>query len=248
MKKFLKVIAWMCSILIIICGLAYMSQSIIAGVMSIFGGVLILPPVYKLIKKKEAKYNKKIAVIMCAGFCFVSFCIFGVRANEKNKVVSTLSNDVATINVSNESNIENNIVNNEVEITKANNSINNIVNDNNTETSNIATASNNVLNKSEEHTSIENVKAAKTTENDSKIDSMTAKDKSKSSSSSSLENAEKTTTGTHDSTENSETVYITSKGKKFHRAGCRYLKNSSEAISRSSAISSGYSPCSVCNP
>lgn len=46
----------------------------------------------------------------------------------------------------------------------------------------------------------------------------------------------------------SDTVYITQSGSKYHCAGCRYLKKSSIAISKSKAINQGYSPCSVCNP
>lgn len=47
---------------------------------------------------------------------------------------------------------------------------------------------------------------------------------------------------------NSQTVYITETGKKYHRAGCRYLSRSEIAIKESSAISEGYTACSVCNP
>ena len=46
----------------------------------------------------------------------------------------------------------------------------------------------------------------------------------------------------------SQTVYITNTGKKYHAAGCRYLRSSSNAIDLSKAISSGYGACSVCNP
>ena len=46
----------------------------------------------------------------------------------------------------------------------------------------------------------------------------------------------------------SQTVYITQTGKKYHAAGCRYLRSSSNAIDLSKAISSGYGACSVCNP
>lgn len=41
-------------------------------------------------------------------------------------------------------------------------------------------------------------------------------------------------------------VYITKTGSKYHNAGCRYLKSSVPI--KLSEISSGYSPCSVCNP
>lgn len=46
---------------------------------------------------------------------------------------------------------------------------------------------------------------------------------------------------------NSYTVYITKTGSKYHRDGCSYLK-SKIAIDKNSAISSGYSACSRCNP
>lgn len=45
-----------------------------------------------------------------------------------------------------------------------------------------------------------------------------------------------------------EVVYITKSGKKYHRAGCKYLKSSQIKISKKEAIKKGYTPCSVCNP
>lgn len=44
------------------------------------------------------------------------------------------------------------------------------------------------------------------------------------------------------------TVYVTNTGSKYHNAGCRYLWNSSIAMSLSDAKASGYTACSVCNP
>jgi hypothetical protein len=43
-------------------------------------------------------------------------------------------------------------------------------------------------------------------------------------------------------------VYITQFGKRYHRAGCRYLQQSSIPVSRSDAIARGYAPCEVCRP
>jgi hypothetical protein len=43
-------------------------------------------------------------------------------------------------------------------------------------------------------------------------------------------------------------VYITQFGKRYHRAGCRCLQQSSIPISRSDAIARGYAPCEVCRP
>ena len=45
---------------------------------------------------------------------------------------------------------------------------------------------------------------------------------------------------------NSQTVYITDSGDKYHRSWCGYLWNSKHAISLSKAKSQGYSPCSRC--
>lgn len=44
------------------------------------------------------------------------------------------------------------------------------------------------------------------------------------------------------------TVYITNTGKKYHAAGCKYLRKSQTAINLSDAKAQGYEPCSVCNP
>lgn len=47
----------------------------------------------------------------------------------------------------------------------------------------------------------------------------------------------------------SDAVYVTSSGKKFHRADCRYVKNKTNVteLERDTAESM-YEPCSVCNP
>ena len=44
-----------------------------------------------------------------------------------------------------------------------------------------------------------------------------------------------------------QTVYITRTGAKYHRAGCRYLRQSCIPINLSDAKQS-YDPCSVCDP
>ena len=43
-----------------------------------------------------------------------------------------------------------------------------------------------------------------------------------------------------------ETVYITNTGEKYHRWGCQYLGNSAIPISRTLAIVRGYTACSRC--
>lgn len=44
----------------------------------------------------------------------------------------------------------------------------------------------------------------------------------------------------------SDTVFITRKGGKYHRWGCRYLRSSCIPVNRKDAIANGYTACSVC--
>ncbi|GEM_PF-5003494 len=43
-------------------------------------------------------------------------------------------------------------------------------------------------------------------------------------------------------------VYITPKGKKYHREGCRFLKKEKKSLSKKEAEEKGYKPCLVCKP
>jgi biopolymer transport protein ExbD len=45
-----------------------------------------------------------------------------------------------------------------------------------------------------------------------------------------------------------QTVYVTRTGKRYHRDGCRYLSMSKIPISLKDAKANGYSPCKVCHP
>jgi hypothetical protein len=45
-----------------------------------------------------------------------------------------------------------------------------------------------------------------------------------------------------------QTVFVTKTGKKYHRAGCRYLSKSKISTALKDAKASGYTACSVCNP
>lgn len=45
-----------------------------------------------------------------------------------------------------------------------------------------------------------------------------------------------------------ETVYVTRTGKRYHRDGCRYLASSRIPMSLKEAQAKGYTPCKVCRP
>lgn len=44
------------------------------------------------------------------------------------------------------------------------------------------------------------------------------------------------------------TVYITKSGTKYHRADCRHLRKSGQALSLNDALDKGYEPCKSCKP
>ena len=44
-----------------------------------------------------------------------------------------------------------------------------------------------------------------------------------------------------------EAVYITRTGKKYHRAGCRSLRQSSMPMELKDAKAKGYTPCGICH-
>lgn len=45
-----------------------------------------------------------------------------------------------------------------------------------------------------------------------------------------------------------DVVYITPTGKKYHKAGCRTIRNTRTPLSRNAAIIRGYESCGICNP
>jgi hypothetical protein len=49
-------------------------------------------------------------------------------------------------------------------------------------------------------------------------------------------------------TNQTQTVYITRTGKRYHRDGCRYLATSKIPISLKDAKAKGYTACKVCHP
>lgn len=53
---------------------------------------------------------------------------------------------------------------------------------------------------------------------------------------------------TEESTEQEIMVYITDTGTKYHKSGCRHLRDSKHEISLSSAKAQGYEPCGTCHP
>jgi len=57
----------------------------------------------------------------------------------------------------------------------------------------------------------------------------------------------KTSSSNSNSTNQTDLVYITKTGNKYHKKGCRYLRSSMTKITLKEAKKENYTPCSVCN-
>ena len=68
------------------------------------------------------------------------------------------------------------------------------------------------------------------------------------SSSSSSSGSGSSSSGSSSTADESQTVYITSSGKKYHMDGCRHLSKSKTAITLGEAKAQGYSACGTCSP
>lgn len=49
-------------------------------------------------------------------------------------------------------------------------------------------------------------------------------------------------------TDTNETVYVSASGSKYHRADCRYVKDSAQALRLAEAQAAGYTACGTCKP
>ena len=80
----------------------------------------------------------------------------------------------------------------------------------------------------------------------SQVDTLKAGASSGSSSGGSSSDSSSVPAAYSSSDDQSETVYVTDTGSKYHSAGCRYLKKSQIPMSLSEAKRQGYTACSVC--
>ena len=92
-------------------------------------------------------------------------------------------------------------------------------------------------------TQIEEIKKTSSTVSQDNKSTQNSNTTSKQTTSKSTTN--KSTSNTNKKT-NSATVYVTRTGKKYHKDGCSYLKDSKIAKQLSEATSQGYTPCSRC--
>lgn len=184
-------------------------------------------------KKSFWKDKKNIAIVVLSFFLIISFGDSPSQDTTKlNNEINSLEEQVKSLSRELE---EKNSENNSLEIEELQKQIQ----DKDTHINNLENQINSL---NEEKTNL-NSKITELTEENNNLQAYKT-----SSASSSKTQTTSTSKVYAEPTNTSYTVYITNSGEKYHRDGCRYLKNSKIAIDKSSAISQGYTACSVCNP
>lgn len=184
-------------------------------------------------KKKFWKDKKNIAIIALS---FIVICCIGANVqNTTQRSISTTNHEVTVANAGN-NNLEEKITKQEEEIKSLKEKCVELEGKNN-----IANQNYSKLEDENKELKQENDKLK---DNNEKLSSEIEKLKKNVSATKSTE----TYSSSSDSSDisNSQTVYITKTGKKYHRAGCSYLRKSKIAIDLKSAKASGYTACSRC--
>lgn len=255
MKKTLLIIQWIVSCFIILMGLVNITNSAPGAIFLIISGVVILPPILKIIKEKFKKNGNIISI----SICIVAF-ILGVAVTGNSSTASN-SNEIAMQNQQNTTitnNTINNISNNSIQNQVTNEAANNVVENNvDTQATNEVktTPEEQTTNKAvENNTNISKTKSNKTTTTSNTKKTTTQKQET-TSSNTNTQTKRKTQTTQSSTSSTSEGGYIVNKNSHvFHKPNCPSVKRMNESNkiysskSRAELINEGCKTCNNCNP
>ena len=218
MKKTLLIIQWIVSCFIILMGLANIINSPLGAIFLIISGVIILPPILKIIKEKFKKNGNIISI----SICIVAF-ILGVAVTGNSSTASN-SNEIAMQNQQNTTitnNTINNISSNNIQNKVTNDAVNNVAENNvNTQTTNEVktTPEEQTTNKAvENNTNISKTKSNKTITTSNTKKTTTQKQET-TSSNTNTQTKQKTQTTQSSTSSTSEGGYIVNKNSHiFHK-------------------------------
>ena len=261
MKKVLSIIQWIVGCFIILMALANIAKSPLGAIFLIISGVIILPPILKIIKEKFKKNGNIISI----SICIVAF-ILGVAVTGNSSTASN-SNEVAMQNKQNTAitnNTINNISSNNIQNQVTNEVVNNVAENNTVVENNVNTqTTNEVKTTPEEQTTNKvvenNTNTSKTKSNKTTTTSNTKKtttQKQETTNSNTNTQAKQKTQTTQSSTSStSEGGYIVNKNSHvFHKPNCPSVKRMNESNkiysskSRAELINEGCKSCHNCNP
>ena len=255
MKKVLSIIQWIVGCFIILMALANIAKSPLGAIFLIISGVIILPPILKIIKEKFKKNGNIISI----SICIVAF-ILGVAVTENSSTASN-SNEVAMQNQQNTTitnNTINNISSNNIQNKVTNDAVNNVAENNTVVENNVNTqTTNEVKTTPEEQTTNKavenNTNTSKTKSNKTTTTSNTKQETT--SSNTNTQTKQKTQTTQSSTSSTSEGGYIVNRNSHvFHKPNCPSVKRMNESNkiysskSRAELINEGCKTCNNCNP
>lgn len=256
MKKTLLIIQWIVSCFIILMGLTNITNSPLGAIFLIISGVLILPPILKIIKEKFKKNSNIISITICTVAFILGIAITGSSstANNTNEIAmqnqqnTAIANDTIN-NISNNS-TQNQITNEAVNSVTENNTV--VENNVNTQTTDETqtTPEEQTTNKTvENNTNASKTKSNKTTTASSNTKKTTSQKQVATSSDTNTQTKTQTTTSS-----TSEGGYIVNKNSHvFHKPNCPSVKRMNESNkiysskSRAELINEGCKSCNNCN-
>lgn len=257
MKKVLSIIQWIVGCFIILMALANIAKSPFGAIFLIISGVIILPPILKIIKEKFKKNGNIISI----SICIVAF-ILGVAVTGNSSTASN-SNEIAMQNQQNTTitnNTINNISSNNIQNKVTNDAVNNVTENNvNTQTTTDeakTTPEEQTTNKTvENNTNASKTKSNKTTTASSNTKKTTTQKQETTSSNTNTQTKQKTQTTQSSTSSTSEGGYIVNKNSHvFHKPNCPSVKRMNESNkiysskSRAELINEGCKTCNNCNP
>ena len=255
MKKVLSIIQWIVGCFIILMGLVNITNSAPGAIFLIISGVIILPPILKIIKEKFKKNGNIISI----SICIVAF-ILGVAVTGNSSTASN-SNEIAMQNQQNTTitnNTINNISSNNIQNKVTNDAVNNVAENNtvvennvNTQTTNEVKTTNKAV---ENNTNTSKTKSNKTTTTSNTKKTTTQKQET-TSSNTNTQTKQKTQTTQSSTSSTSEGGYIVNRNSHvFHKPNCPSVKRMNESNkiysskSRAELINEGCKTCNNCNP
>lgn len=252
MKKTLLIIQWIVSCFIILMGLTNITNSPLGAIFLIISGVIILPPILKIIKEKFKKNGNIISITICTVTFILGIAITGSSstANNTNEIAmqnqqnTAIANDTIN-NISNNS-TQNLITNEAVNSVTENNTV--VENNVNTQTTTEEQTTNKTV---ENNTNASKTKSNKTTTASSNTKKTTTQKQETTSSNTNTQTQTQTQTTTSST---SEGGYIVNKNSHvFHKPNCPSVKRMNESNkiysskSRAELINEGCKSCNNCN-
>lgn len=262
MKKTLLIIQWIVSCFIILMGLANITSSPLGAIFLMISGVIILPPILKIIKEKFKKNGNIISITICTVAFILGIAITGnsSTANNANEIAmqnqqnTAIANDTIN-NISNNS--TQNLITNEAvnSVTENNTVVENNVNTQTTTDEIQTTQEEQTTNKTvENNTNESKTKSNKTTTASSNTKKTTTQKQETTSSNTNTQTKTKTQTTQTTTSSTSEGGYIVNKNSHvFHKPNCPSVKRMNESNkiysskSRAELINEGCKSCNNCN-